>query len=462
MPDQALTIVICLDHAHVSGGLSKVAIDSAIGLKRAGMRPILFAAAGPVAESLQAEGVETICLGQTDLLGNSSRAAAVAQGTWNFQAASALARLLSGLPRGQTIVHVHGWAKALSPSIAKPIADSNLPAVYTIHEYFLFCPNGGFYNYRKSEVCRLEPLSASCWLTHCDQRTYGRKLWRNARLTMAQTYAHLPDVFSDFIAISNFQRETVARFVPKRARLHQLSNPVSVADLGRKPDPAPGDIVFVGRLSPEKGPYLFAEAARKIGLVPVFVGDGPIAGELSARFPEARILGWQPAQSVTNLMRAARALVLPSLWYEGQPLAVLEAKSLGVPVVVADSCAGRDEVEDGVTGLWFKGGDAEDLARALCRLKDDAFVGRLSAAGYASYWADPRTLEKHVAGLLSIYRDMIRPRTAPIERVKRADEMAWSRSMVSNHAFDGHPNVRHDAPSVSGTRGPTDLEDAVP
>jgi glycosyltransferase involved in cell wall biosynthesis len=422
MSDQALTIVICLDHAHVSGGLAKVAIDSAVGLKRAGMRPILFAAAGPVAESLQAVGVETICLGQTDLLGNSSRAAALAQGTWNFQAASALARLLSSLPRGQTIVHVHGWAKALSPSIAKPIAASGLPAVYTIHEYFLFCPNGGFYNYRKSEVCRLEPLSASCWLTHCDQRTFARKLWRNARLTMAQTYAHLPDVFSDFIAISNFQCEMVARFVPKRARLHQLSNPVSVADLGRKPDPATGDVVFVGRLSPEKGAYLFAEAAGRAGLVPVFIGDGPIAGELSARFPQARILGWQPAQAVTNLMRAARALVFPSLWYEGQPLTVLEAKSLGVPVVVADSCAGRDEVEDGVTGLWFKGGDAEDLARALLRLQDDALVARLSAAAHASYWADPRTLDKHVAGLLAIYRGMLTPRPDPAPAGDHADD----------------------------------------
>ena len=77
-----------------------------------------------------------------------------------------LARLLGSLPAERTIVHVHGWAKALSPSIAMPIARSGLPAVYTIHEYFLFCPNGGFYNYQRGHTCSLEPLSAACWAIH--------------------------------------------------------------------------------------------------------------------------------------------------------------------------------------------------------------------------------------------------------------------------------------------------------
>ncbi len=68
--------------------------------------------------------------------------------------------------------------------------------------------------------------------------------------------------------------------------------------------------------------------------------------------------------------------MFPSLWYEGQPLTVLEAKGLGTPVIVADGCAGREEIEDGVSGLWFKGGDADDLARALERIGNDALVTR--------------------------------------------------------------------------------------
>ena len=210
----ALTVVICVDHASVTGGQAKVAFDSARGLKAAGHRPIVFAAAGPVAPELAALGVEVVCLGQADLLGNPSRIAGAAQGIWNFAAEKGLRDLLATVPPARTIVHVHGWAKALSPSIARPIAESKLPAIYTIHEYFLFCPNGGLYNYKSHSVCSLEPLSAQCWRTNCDSRNYARKLWRNVRLTVAQRVAGLRDVFSDFICISNLQRDIVLPFLP--------------------------------------------------------------------------------------------------------------------------------------------------------------------------------------------------------------------------------------------------------
>jgi glycosyltransferase involved in cell wall biosynthesis len=408
--EQPLTVVICFDHASITGGQAKVAFESAIGLKARGHRPIVFAAAGPVDPGLAASGVEVVCLGQHDLLGNPSRAAAAVQGTWNRPAAAALKKLLAGLDPRRGIVHVHGWAKALSPSIAGPIRASGLPAVYSIHEYFMFCPNGGFYNYQKHHACGLTPLSAACWASHCDSRTYARKLWRNARLTVAQRVAHLPEVFSDYIAISRFQIPHVGGYVPASARLHLLSNPIAVENQGPKPDAASGEIIFLGRLSPEKGPLLFAAAARQAGLTPTFVGDGPSAAEITAKFPEARLLGWQDAAGVRRALRAARARVFPSLWYEGQPLTVLEAKALGTPVIVSDGCAGREEVGDGVTGLWFKSGDAADLSRAIGALADDATVVRMSRAAHAAFWADPPSLERHVTGLLAIYREMLEGR----------------------------------------------------
>jgi glycosyltransferase involved in cell wall biosynthesis len=404
---EPLTIVLCLDHAFVSGGQAKVAFDSAIGLKEAGHRPIVFAAAGPVDEALTKAGVEVVCLGQSDLLANPSRMAAAVQGTWNRPAADALGRLLGSLPADRTIVHVHGWAKALSPSIAMPIARSGLPAVYTIHEYFLFCPNGGFYNYQRDHTCPLEPLSAACWATHCDSRNYPRKLWRNARLMLARDVAHLPDVFADYIAISRFQIDVVGKRLPAESRLHLVSNPIDVPELGPKPSPAGGEVIFVGRISAEKGPLLFAEAARRAGMIPTYVGDGPAAADLRARYPEARLLGWQSGAAVREAIRAARALVFPSLWYEGQPLTVLEAKGLGTPVIVADGCAGREEIDDGASGLWFKGGDADDLARALVRIQDDALVTQLSRGAYTNFWSDPPTRTRHIERITAVYGSML-------------------------------------------------------
>jgi glycosyltransferase involved in cell wall biosynthesis len=405
--ERKINIVIAVDHASVTGGQAKVALESALGLKRAGFAPIVFAAAAPVDPRLAEAGIEVVCLDQPDLLGNSSKAAAALQGTWNFHAAEQMRLLLARLPRENTIVHVHGWAKALSASIARPVRGSGLPAVYTMHEYFLFCPNGGFYNYQRNHVCQLKPLSPRCWATHCDSRNYPRKIWRGLRQTVMERVARLPEIFDDFILISRFQQAIVAGRLPSGARVHAGSNPIDGEDLGRKSDPASGDFLLVGRLSPEKGLFCFAEAARKTGIVPVFAGDGPAAAELRARYPEARLLGWKSPDEVKALLRQARVLVFPSLWFEGQPLTVLEAKAMGTPVIVSDGCAGREEVEDGVTGLWFESANPDRLARALEMARDDALVARLSDAAYAQFWNDPPTRARHVERLGEIYTGIL-------------------------------------------------------
>ena len=406
-PGNSINIVIAVDHASVTGGQAKVAIESALGLKRAGYNPIFFAAAAPVDPRLAQEGVECICLDQADLLGNASKAAAAVQGTWNFHAAEEMRKLLARLPRENTIVHVHGWAKALSASIARPIQQSGLPAAYTMHEYFMFCPNGGFYNYQRHHVCKLEPMSAACWATHCDSRTYPRKVWRCLRQGVMERVARLPQTFADFILISRFQAGVVQARLPSGARIHSVSNPIDCDDIGPKANPASGDFLFVGRLSPEKGAFLFADAARKAGVAPTFIGDGPVAGELAARYPEAKLLGWKSPAEVKGFMRDARALVFPSLWFEGQPLTVLEAKAMGTPVIVSDGCAGREEITDGVSGLWFESANVDRLAEALARAKDDALVARMSRAAHDEFWADPPDLARHVQRLGAVYAEVL-------------------------------------------------------
>ena len=99
MPTSAppLTVVICADHASITGGQAKVAIDSALGLHQSGVRTIFFAAAAPVDQRLYDAGVEVVCLGQTDLLGAASRAKAMLQGTWNGLASRALGAIAGAI-----------------------------------------------------------------------------------------------------------------------------------------------------------------------------------------------------------------------------------------------------------------------------------------------------------------------------------------------------------------------------
>jgi glycosyltransferase involved in cell wall biosynthesis len=402
-----MRVVLVLDTAFVNGGQAKVALDSALGLKARGHEPIIFAASGPASPELAAAGIPVHVLGQQELVQDAFPLRAAWRGIHNGPAAAALGALLARQPRGDTVVHVHGWAKALSSSIAAPIRQSGLPILYTMHEYFLFCPNGGFYNYVKHHHCGLTPLSMACLTTPCDSRSNLHKAWRSVR-TGVMKHAHLlPATMTDLAYFHDYQRAVIAPHLPHDARLHEIANPIEAEDLGPKADAATGEIIFLGRLSREKGIFVFAEAARLAGIVPVFVGDGPLAGELARRYPEARLMGWQDAAGVRRYLRGARALVFPSLWHEGQPLTVLEALAYATPVIAADGCAARDSVSDGENGLWFRQADPADLARALIAMMDDETVRRLSAHAYRRYWAAPYSLDRHCRRLEEVYGELL-------------------------------------------------------
>ncbi len=404
-----MNVVIILDHAHINGGQAKVALDSALGLKARGHAVTVFAAVGPIDERLPAAGIEVVCLGQSDVHSTGNKLAFAAQVVWNTTAARALARLLSSLDPRHAIVHVHGWAKALSPSIGRALlAHPDVPVVYTMHEFFLVCPNGGFYDYPAEAVCHRTPMSLACVTRNCDSRSYPRKVLRLARHAALQHWSGLPEVCRDVVTISDLQVEVSARYFAPGTRFHRVDNPIAVPNLGPKhPGDPLGDFVFVGRLSPEKGAGLFAAAARLAGIRPVFVGDGPSGDELRRLYPEALFLGWKSPDEVRDLMRAARALVFPSVWYEGQPLTVYEALAVGTPVIVSDVCAGREAVRDDETGLWFPSGNAEALAGRLRALADEATARRMSEAAHARYWAHPLTLDAHLDRLAEVYGTVV-------------------------------------------------------
>src|SRR5262249_10936003 len=140
---------------------------------------------------------------------------------------------------------------------------------------------------------------------------------------------------------------------------------------------------------------------------PVFVGDGPTSEVLRTWYPEAELIGWQAPARVKDLMRSARVLIFPSLWYETHGLVPLESMSLGTPSIVSDGCAASAAIQDGVNGLLFRNNDIASLAEAINKFKDDDFVRRMSFAAYRAFWRDPPTLDRHVDALSNVYNRMI-------------------------------------------------------
>jgi glycosyltransferase involved in cell wall biosynthesis len=403
-----MNIVVATDFAYVNGGAANIALGSAKGLAARGHHVILFSAVGPVAGDLQeVPGLESVCLDQIDVWCDPNRVRAAGHSLWNRTAARRLAEVLAPLDATRTIVHVHSWTKALSSAVVRVASSRGFQVVMTLHDFFSVCPNGTFFHYRKGHRCHLRPLSAGCLTSNCDANSYGHKLWRVGRQLVQRSFG-LPRPGGDFVSVSTASEPIFRKFLPPGSRLHHVQN---FTDVPRS-EPVPVDrnhrLIYIGRLSAEKGPHLLAECARRLNVPVVFVGAGPSAAAVHQQCPWAEVTGWLSAGEVRERLRSARALVFPSLWFETQGLVVAEAAAMGVPSIVPDTSAARDWVTHEVTGLWFKGGDIGDLCHHVARvMAEPTCAAQMGQAAYREFWSAPPTLDRHVQRLEDVYASIL-------------------------------------------------------
>ena len=174
-------IVIVSDYGYVSGGAAQVAVKSACALAERGVRVTFACALGPPSPELNRPGITVHCLGASNIWAVRQRWRAAAQGIWNAAASQWLKTLLNGCDPGETVVHMHQWTKAFSPSVLAVATTCGLPFVVTLHDYFLSCPNGAYFVYPKQRPCSVKPMSAACWATDCDARSVTHKAVRLLR-----------------------------------------------------------------------------------------------------------------------------------------------------------------------------------------------------------------------------------------------------------------------------------------
>ncbi|SOH95435.1 Glycosyl transferase 4-like domain-containing protein [Monaibacterium marinum] len=394
-------VVLVSDFANINGGQAKVAIDTAVLLADAGINVHFFAAVGMPDAALSHPRIAVEVLGQHDILAEPNRIKATYTGIWNRAAAAALRACLLRFDPSNTVMHCHGYAKALSPAIGPLMTDGPLPCVYTMHEYFLACPNGGFYDYQKGAICHRRALGVGCLTTHCDVRHPAHKIWRVLRQGATIGPGRIPRRLKDVIYISQTQRRIMAPYLADSTRLHYVPNPVAPPDLPPVDFTGNDLFLFIGRLNPEKGGLVFARAARAAGVKAVFVGDGPEAQAIRAANPDAHITGWQTPAQVQDWIGRAHALVFPSLWSETFGLVAYEAIGRGVPVICGDWNAAQEGVEDGVTGIVYHHPTVDALARAI------SGTGRLSPFDISDH-IEKYSRTRYFNNLMKVYEASIK------------------------------------------------------
>ena len=400
-----MRVIVIADFAIPSGGAQRVAVESARALAEAGVHvTFLHATAGSDA-TLDHPGIERVCADVPDVWSRAPLSAAI-NGVWSrLSEARARATIAQHVGARDTVIHLHQWTRAFSPSIFKVLRESGLPVAITAHDYFLACPNGVLFRFDTHEVCALAPMGARCVATNCDTRSYPHKLVRVARqmATSRQYGGWTPDI----IHIADRARDRLAPLLPATWRHHRIDNPIGVerappVDIG-----ADAEFAFVGRLTEDKGAILAARAAAAAGARMLFIGDGPARAEITSILPGATITGWVAPAEVGALLRArGRAIVAPSLWPEAGPLTVLEAAAMGLPAIVSDRCGGAEKVAVGAGVVVAP--TIEDIAAAMTRLMDRDVAGAMGRVAHDAFWANPPTAAAHATRLVALYETMLR------------------------------------------------------
>ena len=326
----------------------------------------------------------------------------------------AAARSLQGVLREfrPDVAHVHNFHHQLSPSILAELARAGVPVVHTLHDYKVVCPN--YLLYTEGAVCeRCGGGRFAAAVRHrCvrDSRAASfvaavESAWHRARRTVESGVA-------TFVSPSRFLAAKVTELGFRGGPVRVVPNGVEASRF--EPATVPGErFLYAGRLSREKGiATLLAAVARQPAVRLDVAGDGPEAAAARASAESTapgrvRFLGHLEPRELGERMRAARAVVVPSEWYENAPMAVLEAAACGVPVVGARIGGIPELVRDADTGLLHRPGDADDLGEKLARLAREPETAARLGRSARRLVEDELSLDRQIRTMLGILGEVV-------------------------------------------------------
>jgi len=339
-----------------------------------------------------------------------TRIAIVPRMLWSSHARHEFAAILDRLR--PDIVHVHNTFMRITPSIYSACAERAVPVVQTLHNFRLLCPGGNFF--RDGMICRecvdqnlLQSVRHACYR---DSR--GATAAVALMVAFHRTLKTYEKSVARFITLTKFAKQEFvsAGFPPDKFVVKPNFADEDPLQRTEKGDYA----LFVGRLMDNKGPRILLNAWKRLcGRYPLhIVGDGPDRQSLEAEARESRLSevsfrGRIPRDAVIQAIKGARFIIVPSLLYEGFPMCIVESFACGTPVLCSRLGGLTEIVEDHVTGLHFKPGDAADLASTVeWAWNHPSELERMGHAARAEY-ETKYTAEKNYLCLLDIYQQAL-------------------------------------------------------
>ena len=298
------------------------------------------------------------------------------------------------------VVHLNNIHTHLSPVIAELAHQRGIRVVWTLHDYKLLCPRYDCLKYSKTvcETC-FKGDKRACLDNRCMK---GSTLASFIGYREATTWNRLRlEACTDvFVCPSQFMADKMVQGGFSKSKMRTLCNFIDadkckVSNTNSSYEKE-NYYCFIGRLSHEKGAKTLVEAAKKLPYKLVVIGGGPLMDELKdVASGNIEFVGFKQWNEIKQLVGKARFSVIPSEWYENNPLSVIEAQCLGTPVLGA-RIGGILEL----TEYTFESGNEEDLKAKIEQMWIATFdYNKIASESMARYDA-----ESYYRQIMEIYK----------------------------------------------------------
>lgn len=385
-----MRILIVNNYAHVTGGADLHCLEITEGLRERGHEVRWLATDSPQNVERSGSFVPLAVSGSNrDEISPLKKIDAARRALWNPDAARATAELVDGFR--PEVVHVHKAYVQLSVAPVVVAARRNLPLVQTVHDYEFvsaspFDSSGRRWDHDESRFA----YQAVNSLTFPVRRRVHRP-----RITR---WIAVSEVVADIYRSAGIDCEVIPNFSAPSPR-----DPVPYEDRD--------GVLFLGRLTPEKGVRHLLAAARTLPDTRFRIaGDGPLRGEVeeAARSMEnVEYAGFVSKEEGGRLIGSSLACLMPSIWEDPGPLACLESMAEGTPVVCFRKGGLAEYVSAADAGIICDRIDPESLSEAVTRIESDRPAWeRFSANGRAAI-AGRHSLSVYLDSLETVYRSAI-------------------------------------------------------
>lgn len=393
---RALRVLIVHNYYQQSGGEDAVVAEEIALLERNNIVVELFAR-------------------HNDSIASMSRARVALDTLWSSTSADEISSVIKRFR--PDVIHTHNTFPLISPSLYYAASRAKVPVVQTLHNFRLFCAQAMFM--RDGKVCE-DCLGKIAW------RGAIRGCYRDSKLQTAavvgmQSLHRLLGTYRDkitrYIALNQFCSSKFIEAGLPGSRIRIKPNFIDLPQSARIETDARRHGLYVGRLSKEKGLATLAAAAALYPTASIkVVGTGPESALLAGQ-TTFQLAGWQKPEEIYADMHAASYLVMPSIWYENFPRTLVEAFACGLPVIASRLGAMAELIEDGVTGLLFEAGNAQDLADKLqwadSHPQAMARMGRAARREYEAKYTSAINFQQ----LMDIYKDAIKANRLMLQEV---------------------------------------------